>query len=146
MFKVIHKVRMFAADLGNIKDNTTHVNRLFLYAAIEELYVLRDFASHDYCYYLKYNQCIVMHLFNTSLPCSVYEKVSISGTLGHDLLKLNRNNSSLVKHKTGIDHLEMAVGSICSHLQLPATGACNHWRGTGGGMGVSFGAGVDKIK
>jgi hypothetical protein len=48
LFQEVHKVRMFAAELGNIRDDNAQVNGLFLYAALEELRVLREFASHGY--------------------------------------------------------------------------------------------------
>ena len=72
LFQEVNRVRMFAAELGNIQTNNARVNRLFLYATLEELWVPRDFASHNYCHHPKYNQCVVLHLFNTSLPHSVY--------------------------------------------------------------------------
>ena len=65
LFQEIHKVRMFASELGNIRDDNARLNGLFLYAALKELRVLREFALHDYCRHPKYNQCIVLHLFNT---------------------------------------------------------------------------------
>jgi hypothetical protein len=40
LFQEIHKVRMFAAELGNIWDDNTRVNGLFFYAPLEELRVL----------------------------------------------------------------------------------------------------------
>jgi hypothetical protein len=43
IFQEVHKVRVFAADLGNLKDDMGRVNGLFLYAALEELRVLQDF-------------------------------------------------------------------------------------------------------
>jgi hypothetical protein len=48
LFQDIHKVRMFVSELGNIQDNNARLIGLFLYAALEELWVLREFASHEY--------------------------------------------------------------------------------------------------
>ena len=48
LFRDIHKVRMFVSELGNIQDNNARLIGLFLYAALEELWVLREFASHEY--------------------------------------------------------------------------------------------------
>ena len=76
---------MFALELGNIRNDNVRVNGLFLYATLEELWVLRVFAFHEYPWHPKYNQCIVLHLFDTSLPRSVYEKCS-DGT-GRDTLR-----------------------------------------------------------
>ncbi len=68
LFMEVHKGRMFVAELGNIRDDNARVNGLFLYATLEELRVLREFASHDFRRHPKFNQCIVLHLFDTSLP------------------------------------------------------------------------------
>ena len=76
---------MFVSELGNIRDDNARVNGLFLYAALEELRVLREFASHDYRRHPKYNQCVVLHLFDTSLLRSVYEKRA--NNAGQDALR-----------------------------------------------------------
>jgi hypothetical protein len=149
IFQEVQKVRVFAADLGNIKDDTARVNRLFLYAALEELHVLRDSVAHQYCHHPKYNNQVVEHLFNTSVPRAVYKKGMGSGSTGGSILKFNRIDISSAEHKVGIDRLEMAVGSICSHLQLPATAPCNrgcHGGGGGIGAGVVFAGGTDAIE
>jgi hypothetical protein len=112
IFQEVHKVRVFAADSGNIKDDTAQVNGLFLYAALKELHVLRDFVAHQYRHHPKYNNQVVEHLFNTSVPCAVYEKGMGSGSTGGSILKFNRIDTSLAEHKVGINCLEMAVGSM----------------------------------
>jgi len=147
IFKEIHKVRMFAAVLGDLKEEAARVNGLYLYAALEELRVLRDFHEHDYRKHPKYNQQVVLHLFDTSLPRDVWEKAT-NGP-GRDGLRFVRIDNSLTDlrssvedHRSSIDRLETAVGSIRSHLQLPAQGARNRRRGAGGGAGRGGGAGV----
>jgi hypothetical protein len=119
------------------------VNGLFLYTALEELCVLRNFQAHDYRCHPKYNQEVVLHLFDTSLPRSVYER-NTNGS-GRDTLRFNRLEVTLGEHKIGINCLKTAIGSIRSHLQLPAQGT----RGCrcGGGAGVAAAAaGVDEIE
>ena len=101
-------------DLENVNDDTARVNGLFLYAALEKLWVLRDFAAHQYLHHPKYNNQVVEHLFNISIPHAVYEKGLGSGSSGGSFLRFNRIDTSLSKHKVGIDRLEMAVGSIHS--------------------------------
>jgi hypothetical protein len=145
IFQEVHKVRVFAADLGNVEDDTPQINGLFLYTAPEELRVLRDFAAHQYRHHPKYNNQVVEHVFNTSIPCTVYKKGLGSGSSGGSILRFNRIDTSLSKHKVGIDRLETAVGSIRSHLQLPATSPRNRGR-RGGGNGVAFARGTEVIK
>jgi hypothetical protein len=76
IFKEIHKVRMFAAEHCNVREDPAKVNGLFVYVALEELRVLQDFELHGYCRHPTYNQCVVLHLFDTSLPCAVYKKAA----------------------------------------------------------------------
>jgi len=93
-------------ELGYIQTNNTRVNGLFLYAALEELWVPRDFASHNYCHHPKYNQSVVLHLFDTSLP-------------------------TLTEHRHALERSESAVGSIRVHLNMPSPAARNRMRGGG---------------
>ena len=150
IFQEVHKVRVFAADLGNLKDDMGRVNGLFLYAALEELRVLRDFAAQQYRHHPKYSNQVVEHLFNTSVPRAVYERGLGSGSSGGSILKFNKIECSLADHKAGIDRLETAVGSIRSHLQLPPAAGRNRGgrRGGGGGTGggVAFAGEVDTIE
>ncbi len=145
LFKEIHKVHMFAATLATVKDNPACVNRLFLYSALEELQVLREFDSYDYWRHPKYNQMVVLHLFDTSLPRAIYEKRT-NGP-GRDGLRFTKIKNTLSKHKTGLDRLETSLGSIRSHLQMPLAGG-RQCRGTGANSpAVSFqDAGVQQIE
>ena len=59
LFKEIRKVRVEAAGLKNICDDAAQVNRSFLYAALEELQVLREFQDHKYCQHLKFHHNVV---------------------------------------------------------------------------------------
>jgi hypothetical protein len=139
LFKEIHKVRMFASELGTIRDDNARVNGLFLYAALEELWVLREFASHDYRRHPKYNQCVVLHLFDTSLPRSVYEKRT--DRAGRETLRFTRLETGLAEHKLHLERLESAVGSIRAHLNMPSPAAWNWKRG-----GKGAGDGVEELE
>ena len=118
---------MFASELGNIRDDNARVNGLFLYSALKELRVLREFASHDYPRHPKNNQCLVLHLFNTSLPRSVYEKRSDGA--GRDTLCFTCMETALKEHKLALERLESAVRSIRAHLNIPLPAARNRKRG-----------------
>jgi hypothetical protein len=92
-----------------------------------ELRVLREFASHDYRRHPKYNQCVVLHLFDASLPRSVYEKCTDGA--GRDALCFTRMEKVLTEHKLSLERLESAVGSIRVHLNIPSPAARNRKRG-----------------
>jgi hypothetical protein len=130
LFQRAHRVRIFAAELGNIWNDNTRVNGLFLYAALKELRVLREFTSHDYRHHLKYNQCVMLHLFDTSLTQLVYKKRT-DGTRWDNLCFICME-TMLMEHKLVLERLESAVGSICTHLNMPAPAARNRRRGAKG--------------
>jgi hypothetical protein len=41
------------AELGNFLDDNVQVNRLFLYAALEKVQIMREFAFDNYCHHTK---------------------------------------------------------------------------------------------
>jgi hypothetical protein len=145
LFKEIHKVCMFAATLATIKDDPARVNGLFFYVALEELQVLREFDSYNYRRHPKYNQMVVLHLFDTSLPRAIYER-GTNGP-GRDGLCFTKIENTLSEHKTGLDRLETSLGSIRFHLQMPPAGGRQR-RGTGANSpAVSFqDVGVQQIE
>ena len=120
MFKEIHTARMFAATLGSIKDDPACVNGLYFYVALEELHILQDFEAHDYRRHPKYNQMVVLHLFDNCLPRAVYEK-GLFGP-GRNGLRFARLEHAIAENKVGVDRVETALGSIRAHLQLPPAG------------------------
>ncbi len=65
-------------------------NGMFLYAAVEELRVLREFKASDWHNHPKFNQNVVLHLFETCLPRAVFEQKSSTGgtTPASNLLKI----------------------------------------------------------
>jgi hypothetical protein len=119
LFKEIHKVRVKAAGLENIRDDAARVNGSFLYAALEELRVLREFQEHKYRQHPKFQHNVVMHLFDTALPRSVYE--ACTDGAGHNTLKLTWLENTVADHGTSINRLETAVGTMRQGLGLPAT-------------------------
>ena len=136
LFKEIHKVRVEVAGLEDIRDDPARVNGSFLYAALEEL---RVFHGHEYRQHPKFHHNVVMHLFDTALPRSVYE-ARLDGS-GRDTLKLIRLENAVADQGTSIDRLEMAVGTMQQGLGLPAPGARRKR-----GKGVTMADGVDTIE
>ena len=80
-----------------------------------------------------------MHLFDTALPCSMYEARSDGS--GRDTLKLMRLEGTVAEQGTSIDRLETAVGTMRQGLGLPAPGARRKH-----GKGVTMADGVDAIE
>ena len=135
LFKEIHKVRVEAAGLENIRNDAARVDGFFLYAALEELRVLREFHGHKYCQHPKFHHNVVMHLFDTALPRLVYEARTYGA--GRDTLKLTRLENAVADQGTSIDCLEMAVGTMRQGLGLPATRSRRKRGGAGKGWKLS---------
>ena len=77
----------------------------------------------------------MLHLFDTSLPRSVYEKRADNA--GRDALRFNCVEMGLAEHKLSLERLESAVGSIQAHLNMPSLVVWNKkWGGMGAGDGV----------
>ena len=60
-----HKVTRFAAKAVSIGSDSLRTNGMFLYTAMEELRMLREFSACDWHNHPKFNQSIVRHLFET---------------------------------------------------------------------------------
>ncbi len=68
IIREVHKVQCFAVEAVLFGTDLLSANRMFLYAAMEELRVLREFSTCDWQNHPKFNQNIVRHLFETCLP------------------------------------------------------------------------------
>ena len=107
IFKEVHKVRRFAFEAVLLGADSLQANGMFLYAAVEELQVLREFKASDWHNHPKFNQNIVLHLFETCLPRVVYkQKLSTGGTSSvSNLMKITALG-------VRIDQLASAVGGL----------------------------------
>ena len=134
LFKEIHKVRVEATGLKNIGS--------FLYTALEELRVLCKFQDHKYHQHPTFYHNVVMHLFDTALPRSVYE-LRTDGAR-RNTLKLTRLENAVSDQGSSIDRLEMAFGTMRQGLGLPA--AVSRQKRGGANKGVTLAEGVDIIE
>ncbi len=107
IFKEVHKVRHFASKAVLLGADFLQAKGMFLYAVVEELRVLWEFEASDWHNHPKFNQNVVLHLFETCLPRAVYEKKSsMGGTLpGSNLMKIRALG-------VRIDQLALAVGGL----------------------------------
>ena len=102
-------MRVEAAGLKNICDDAARVNRSFLHTALEKLRVLREFQDHKYCQHPKFHHNVVMHLFDTALPCHLVYELCIDRAR-RDTLKLTRLENAVSDQGTSIARLETAFG------------------------------------
>ncbi len=90
-------------------------NGMFLYAALEELQVLREFLANDWQNHPKFNQNIMRHLFETCLPQAVYK----SRKEGSHILKINALTTTGERHQALLNGLATSMGELCQKVGLP---------------------------
>ncbi len=117
IFKEVHKVRWFAAEAVSIGTDALVTNRMFLYAALEELWVVRDFSTSDWQNHPKFNQNIVHHLFETCLPNAVFE--NRKDGVGSQILKINTLMATTAHHQSVLNGLTNDMGELCAKVGLP---------------------------
>jgi hypothetical protein len=115
VLREVHKVRRFAAEAVSIGSDSLRTNGMFLYAAMEELRVLRDFSACDWRNHPKFNQSIVRHLFVTCLPRAVYENKKE----GSHILKINALTATGERHQVLLNGLAMGMGELRVKAGLP---------------------------
>jgi hypothetical protein len=135
MIKEIHRICMHAESLEFIQDDPAQVNGLCLYATMEKLRVLREFAFHEYRQHPKFHHFVVMHLFDTALPHLVFE--AQSDGMGRNMLRFTHFETTLTNHGTSIDRLKTALGTVWQSLGLPVPATRNHKQGAGKGILVT---------
>ncbi len=86
----------FSTEAVSIRTDTLVTNEMFLYAALEELWVLREFSTSDWRNHPKFNQNIVHRLFETCLPRAVFENRKDS--MGSQILQINTLMATTAHH------------------------------------------------
>jgi hypothetical protein len=118
IIREVHKVRRFAAEAVSFGMDLLSANGMFLYAAMEELRVLREFASCDWRNHPKFNQNIVRHLFETCLPRAVYKSRTKEGSGSH-ILKLNTMKETNERQQGVLNGITTGIREIQAKIGLP---------------------------
>jgi hypothetical protein len=137
ILKEVHKVWRFTAKAVSISLDSLMTNGLFLYTALEELRVLREFSANDWQNHPKFNQNIVYHLFETCLPRAVYENKKE----GSHILKINALTAMGKHHQALLNSLATGMGELRQKVGLPLAKKTKFAKGMLGGE-----AGIDVIK
>jgi len=118
ILKEVHKVRRrFAAEAVSVGSDSLSTNRMFLYVALEELCVMREFATCNWRNHLKFNQNIVRHLFETCLPQAVFE--SSKEGAGLHTLKINALTTMTECHQVLLNGVSTGMGELRAKVGLP---------------------------
>jgi hypothetical protein len=133
ILKEVHKVRRFAAEAVSIGSDSMSTNGMFLYAALEELRVLREFATCDWHNHPKFNQNIVRHLFETCLPRAVFENRKEGA--GLHTLKINALTTVTERHQVLLNGVATGMGELRTKVGLPPGKRTKFAKGTSGDAG-----------
>jgi len=133
ILKEVHKVRRFAAEAVSFGTDSLSTNGMFLYAALEELRVLREFATCDWRNHLKFNQNIVRHLFETCLPRAVFENRKEGA--GLHTLKINALTTVTECHQVLLNGVATGMGELWAKVGLPPGKRTKFAKGTAGDEG-----------
>jgi hypothetical protein len=118
IIREVYKVQQFTAEAVSFGKDSLLANRMFLYVGMEELRVLREFASCNWHNQPKFNQNIVRHLFETCLPRAVYESRTKEGSGSH-ILKLNAQKETAKRQQGVLNRITMGIGEIWAKIGLP---------------------------
>jgi hypothetical protein len=130
ILKEVHMVRRFAAEAVSIGTDSLSTNGMFLYAALEELRVLREFATCDWLNHPKFNQNIVRHLFETCLPRVVFENRKEGA--GLHTLKINALTTVTERHQVLLNGVATGMGELRAKVGLPPGKRTKFAKGTVG--------------
>ncbi len=130
-------MRRIPAKAVSISLDSLMTNGMFLYAALEELQVLREYSANDWPNHPKFNQNIVRHLFETCLPQAVYKNKKE----GSHILKINALMATGERHQALLNSLAAGMGELHQKVGLPPAKKTKFAKGTSGGE-----ASIDVIK
>jgi hypothetical protein len=129
ILKEVHKVRHFVAKAVSIGLDSLMTNGMFLYDALEELQVLREFSANDWRNHPKFNHNIVRHLSKTSLPWAEYKNKKE----GSHILKINALTATGECHQALLNGLVTGMGELHQKVGLPPAKNTKFAKGTLGG-------------
>ena len=129
ILKEVHKVGRFVAEAVSIGSDSLSTSGMFLYAAREELRVVRvaDWRNHPK---FNQNQNIVRHLFETCLPRAVFENRKEGA--GLHTLKINVLTTVTERHQVLLNGVATGMGELRAKVGLPPGKRTKFARGTVG--------------
>ena len=138
-FDELAAVRIVACEAHLLIDELD-INGVFLYATLEELRVMRTFVEYDFRRHPKFYSEVVMFLFETYLPKSMYEKKkdnSNSLTIQVNAIeaKLDETERKRSELKRDHDALVNTVGNIGKQCGYVKPGKGRRGNGPGKGKG-----------
>ena len=114
VFKCTAKVRSVATEAGGKDMDPLRSNRYFLYAALEELRVLREFKEAKWRRHEEFGFNMLGFVFENSVSKSVLD------ARPNPVLKINEFDDQLKGIRTTVDHMKTNLSLIRTHTGMQA--------------------------
>ena len=144
-FEELSRVSIVACEAHLLVDELD-INGMFLYATLEEIRVMREFSSHNFRKHPKFYPEVVMFLFETYVPKSLFDKDKKKGggngdhstsltikmrELQSSLDATDRNQARIQRELDSLASTVSNVGKQCGYVPSPKKrGARNNNRDT----------------
>lgn len=114
VFKATHKARSFATEAGGPNMDPLTTNGYFLYAALEELRVLREFARLKWRRHEEFGYNMLGFVFENSVSKAVLD------SRPNPVLRVNGLTEELKVARANIDHIHTNLSQIRAHTNMTA--------------------------
>ena len=114
IFQATHKARRFATEAGGPDMDPLRTNGYFLYAALEELRVLKEFSRVKWRRHEEFGYNMLGFVFENSVSKAVLDAQP------NPILKVIGLNEQLKTIKAGMDEIQTNLAQIRAHAGMPA--------------------------
>ena len=114
VFKATHGAQSFAMEAGGPAMDPLQTNRYFLYAALEELQVLKEFSKVKWRCHEEFGHNMLGFVFKNSLSKAVLD------TRPNPVLKFIGVDEQLKVFWATVDHIQTNLAQICAHANMAA--------------------------
>jgi hypothetical protein len=114
IFQATHKARRFATEAGGPDMDPLRTNGYFLYAALEELRVLKEFSRVKWRRHEEFGYNMLGFVFENSVSKVVLD------ARPNPILKVNGFDEQLRTIKATMDQIQANVAQVRAHAGMPA--------------------------
>ena len=114
VFKATHGARSFATEAGGPGMDPLQTNGYFLYAALEELRVLKEFSKVKWRRHEEFGHTMLGFVFENSVSKAVLD------ARPNPVLKLNGVDEQLKVFRATVDHIQTNLAQIRAHANMNA--------------------------
>ena len=114
VFKATHGAQNFATEAGGPEMDPLQTNGYFLYAVLEELRVLKEFARVKWCHHKEFGYNILGFVFENSVSKAVLD------ARPNPVLKLISLDEQLKVIRASVDHIQTNLAQVRARANMAA--------------------------